>query len=751
MRAEAAAQSKPAATPVQEPVMPAVIEEPIVLAAPVEAPATTPAPLTAVDPRFATPLAGALTLAAMGIPQIPVKRGEKKAFLDGWQNLATTDASQIEAWAKQYNCNFGSVAKAEIGAVWFFELDLKSEVQRIKDETGNDLPETMLVRSRPGRGHFYFRQNAASIAMGNITQPQVKNASFSVRVKNEYVVTPGSVHKETGKPYELFRDVPIIEAPEWFLNWIQEQRVPMEQVTGERDENSLIPHGKIHGYLVREAGFLRNRGFSLESLENALVDWAHDNCAPPLDEEKIRQVARSTKNWKQGDPRPDLLFGGELTQKAGAVQTTGIQQVQEPEIVDRAEIKNVDTPIPPFPKHVMRGFYKDVADVICKNNSIPPQFVRLGVKIILGLRAKGIVFSKSVKVATGYGLMIASSGASKGALWERLFLTLLGDDAMRDVIQILDVPGSGEGLEDAFFDHNDLGMPKPRDILFYCDELMELAQQVRADRQPKLMATLLKLAEKTVVTRTKARGRERKQVTQTCTTARLAVLMCAQSKYIQNAFVGTKSTVLGFYNRIEPEYGELDDVLGGLENIPLDDMLRLRAKLETLPLTGVATVSPEAEAVFNKYWLGKPKEYRVSHVRALRDIYKDAYLSAIAQGRLEASAQDMQDAIDLLGERQDVIRARFFTEDIGDKVGLYISRIKHILFQMDGLIAEGKLPEEVGLTKREFAQRTNAYADSEVHHFNQAWNSVSQMFMDSRPIKARNGKLMTVFYPKATD
>ena len=40
-----------------------------------------------VDARFATPLAGALTLAAMGIPQIPVKRGEKKAFLKEWENF----------------------------------------------------------------------------------------------------------------------------------------------------------------------------------------------------------------------------------------------------------------------------------------------------------------------------------------------------------------------------------------------------------------------------------------------------------------------------------------------------------------------------------------------------------------------------------------------------------------------------------------------------------------------------------------
>ena len=190
----AAVVPEPVATPVQEPVMPAVIEEPIVLAAPVEAPATTPAPLTAVDPRFATPLAGALTLAAMGIPQIPVSKGLKKTFLKDWPNLATTDAARIKRWAEETpGCNFASVAKAEIGGFWFLELDENGLAKRIADEGKHPLPNTLLVRSRQGRGHLYFRQNVASITMGNITQPQVKGAGFSVRVNNEYVVCPDPI------------------------------------------------------------------------------------------------------------------------------------------------------------------------------------------------------------------------------------------------------------------------------------------------------------------------------------------------------------------------------------------------------------------------------------------------------------------------------------------------------------------------------------------------------------------------------
>ena len=65
----AAVQPEPAATvPTQEePIAPAV-------------PAVTAAPVPIADARFATPLAGALTLAALGIPQIPVTKGLKKRF-----------------------------------------------------------------------------------------------------------------------------------------------------------------------------------------------------------------------------------------------------------------------------------------------------------------------------------------------------------------------------------------------------------------------------------------------------------------------------------------------------------------------------------------------------------------------------------------------------------------------------------------------------------------------------------------------
>src|SRR5882762_7997529 len=110
----------------------------------------------------------AVPLIQRNVPVIPLKPRTKIAFLKSWENKATTNRGQIEQWAKEYpDANVASVAKAQPGGVWFFDADRAGLVDRIEKETGQKIPATFMVRSRPGSGHYYFRQNAASIAMGN--------------------------------------------------------------------------------------------------------------------------------------------------------------------------------------------------------------------------------------------------------------------------------------------------------------------------------------------------------------------------------------------------------------------------------------------------------------------------------------------------------------------------------------------------------------------------------------------------------
>ena len=157
-----------------------------------------------------------------GVPVIPLRPATKIAFQKDWQDLASTDPKQIAEWGEQYpEANVACVAKAALGGFWFFEVDEPNYHKVIQEETGKKIPNTFMVSSRKGqgRGHFYFKQSAASIAMGNLQGRIGGKEAWSARVDDRYVVGPGSIHPQTQEPYTIALDAPIVEAPDWLIEW----------------------------------------------------------------------------------------------------------------------------------------------------------------------------------------------------------------------------------------------------------------------------------------------------------------------------------------------------------------------------------------------------------------------------------------------------------------------------------------------------------------------------------------------------
>ena len=311
----------------------------------------------------------ATPLVARGIPITPVRPRSKAAFLQGWQQSATSDMDVITQWDSRFpDHNAACVAKAELGGFWFLELDSPEARARIESETGQTIPDTFRVRSRPGRGHFYWKQTPASIAMGNISQSFVKGEDWSARVNNEYVVAPGSIHKDTGLPYQALDDSPIVEAPDWLVQWLISQKVSTNQPQGapiQRNEQDLVPHGSIHGYMLREAGKLRNMGLDEDEIYPALSALVHKNCAPPIDESKVKQMAHSICNFAPGQPT-NLI----MTQQAVAEATT--VQPLPPELDTREEATR-----PVFPQWVMRGtaLWNCLVEPAMESSSKYPEFI----------------------------------------------------------------------------------------------------------------------------------------------------------------------------------------------------------------------------------------------------------------------------------------------------------------------------------------------------------------------------------------
>jgi hypothetical protein len=179
---------------------------------------------------------------------------------------------------------------------------------------GGDVPEpTVVLESSPGKFQFIWnvdeldRETAEplmkAIAAKYNTDPAVTDTPRILRI-------PG------------FRNLKYADAPEVKLvrlnpnarytrDSFHVEFKPEEKVdAAPKQERPLIPHKQIHPFLVKRAGLLREVGLTVGEIETALLRMAHAECELPLDDNKIRQVARSMGNYEQGQDRSLLLTQG---------------------------------------------------------------------------------------------------------------------------------------------------------------------------------------------------------------------------------------------------------------------------------------------------------------------------------------------------------------------------------------------------------------------------------------------------------
>jgi P4 family phage/plasmid primase-like protien len=156
-------------------------------------------------------------LTSRGIPVAPVDPGAKRCTLPRWPARATTDQAQIAAWAAE-NPKYNTAAVGKLDGFVILDSDSEDLPERIKRDTGRDLPDTFIVRSG-GKGypHVYFRQTEHTRAMGN---RNTTDRGFDWQSCNKYVVGPGS-QLAGGGVYEIVNDAPIVDCPDWLCDWVE--------------------------------------------------------------------------------------------------------------------------------------------------------------------------------------------------------------------------------------------------------------------------------------------------------------------------------------------------------------------------------------------------------------------------------------------------------------------------------------------------------------------------------------------------
>jgi len=315
-------------------------------------------------------------LIARNVPVIPLRPHTKIAFLVGWEKLATTDQVKVEQWDQDFtDANGACVAFARPDGVWFLEIDKPGFANEIETATGQKIPATFMVRSSPGRGHFYFKQTPASIAMGNVQGKDSEGKeSWSARVDNRYVVAPGSFHPTSGRRYEILRDTEIIPAPDWLVEWCVSNTKAAAAATPktghvELDSVEPIVEGGRNNALTSILGKARQ---VLKMDKDQLLAYGlsvnDKRCKPPLSESEVRTIANSISGY------PVKEVGTFVFGDSQATVTVPPQP---------AVIKAV--PYPTFPRWVIdkTSIGEGLVKPICAVNNSYPEFIFMPAMVLM--------------------------------------------------------------------------------------------------------------------------------------------------------------------------------------------------------------------------------------------------------------------------------------------------------------------------------------------------------------------------------
>jgi len=213
---------------------------------------------------------------------------------------ATRDLKTIQQWWAAYPD--ANIAYSPMEGVAVVDVDNKtgeSGMNTLKslEAWHGLLPATVTAVTGGGGRHLYYRTekplpNGANLLPG-----------IDVRTSKGYVLLSPSAHI-SGKKYEWLPghdpfNMEIEVIPDWLFealmqNRTTEQRVPLELSTE-------ITEGSRNTTLVREAGCLRQRGYSKRSMLPALLALNEQLCIPPLDEAEVEQIVQSVARYPKGE------------------------------------------------------------------------------------------------------------------------------------------------------------------------------------------------------------------------------------------------------------------------------------------------------------------------------------------------------------------------------------------------------------------------------------------------------------------
>jgi hypothetical protein len=248
----------------------------------------------------------ALAYANKGVRVIPIKQGEKRPPMSGWQNAATTDPTTIRQWFEgQFkDCGLG-IATGECRNRYLIVVDIDDREQYRGSDTLADLeqlhgklPDTLEVITGSGGRHIYFLTDAPirNEASGKLGQ------GIDIRGIGGQVLAPPTVHPN-GKEYQWAEERSIADQkpadmPLWMVLLLTAKTEPTTPTTPNTPPSLLLEEdGPASRYCAATTWpeLLRQDGWTLAHTDQTGEShWVR----PGKD---IREGTSATTGWQGRD------------------------------------------------------------------------------------------------------------------------------------------------------------------------------------------------------------------------------------------------------------------------------------------------------------------------------------------------------------------------------------------------------------------------------------------------------------------
>lgn len=235
----------------------------------------------------------AATYSLHGLQPLAIKPNDKRPLATGWQQ-AKPEAT-MEQISRHPGANVGIAIPA---GMMVLDVDTKTNGPATLDNFESQhsrLPVTLSATTPSGGRHFWFLLpsgakvgNSVGIAPG-----------LDIRAAGGYVVAPPSTIDGRAYCWDnwiLPGEPPptIAEAPAWLIDLAQHRR---DKPLARNEDPSIIPEGMRNTTLFEAGAAMRNKGFGLDEISDALAKMNARCCSPPLDADEIVRIAASAGSY----------------------------------------------------------------------------------------------------------------------------------------------------------------------------------------------------------------------------------------------------------------------------------------------------------------------------------------------------------------------------------------------------------------------------------------------------------------------